>query len=306
VSTPAIAATAVERSFGQTKAVAGLTFEAQQGAVTALLGPNGAGKSTTLRLAEGFLRPDAGTIRVLGMDPLADARALRPRVGVMLQSGGLPAAVRAGEAVRYAASLYANPVSPEALIDILGLANLGRTPFRRLSGGEQRRVALAITLIGRPELVILDEPTAGMDPQGRRLVWDVIRQLRDQGVSVLLSTHLMDEAADLADHVVIIDHGNVIAQGSPPELTADGVERLSFSAPAHLPVADLQAALPKELTVVESPAGRYTVSGALDPQVLAAVTAWCAGHGAMTHDLSVSRRSLEDVFLELTGRELRA
>jgi len=192
------------------------------------------------------------------------------------------------------------------LIDILGLANLGRTPFRRLSGGEQRRVALAITLIGRPELVILDEPTAGMDPQGRRLVWDVIGQLRDQGVSVLLSTHLMDEAADLADHVVIIDHGNVIAQGSPSELTADGVERLSFSAPAHLPVADLQAALPKELTVVESPAGRYTVSGALDPQVLAAVTAWCAGHGAMTHDLSVSRRSLEDVFLELTGRELRA
>jgi ABC-2 type transport system ATP-binding protein len=306
VSTPAITATAVERSFGQTKAVAGLTFTAQQGAVTALLGPNGAGKSTTLRLAEGFLRPDAGTIRVLGLDPMADARALRPRVGVMLQSGGLPAAVRAAEAVRYTARLYANPLSPDALIDTLGLANLGRTPFRRLSGGEQRRVALAIALIGRPELVILDEPTAGMDPQGRRLVWDIIGQLRDQGVSVLLSTHLMDEAADLADHVVIVDHGAVIAQGSPSELTADGVERLSFSAPAHLPVADLRAALPKELTVVEAPAGKYTVSGALDPQVLAAVTAWCAGHGAMTHDLTVSRRSLEDVFLELTGRELRA
>jgi ABC-2 type transport system ATP-binding protein len=306
VSTPAIAAAAVERSFGQTKAVAGLSFAAQSGAVTALLGPNGAGKSTTLRLAEGFLRPDAGTIRVLGLDPLADARALRPRVGVMLQSGGLPAAVRAPEAVRFAASLYANPISPDELIDLLGLASLGRTPFRRLSGGEQRRVALAIALIGRPELVILDEPTAGMDPQGRRLVWDVIRALRTAGVSVLLSTHLMDEAADLADHVVIVDHGSVIAQGTPAELTADGVERLSFSAPAHLPVADLQAALPRELTVVEAPAGRYTVSGALDPQVLASVTAWCAGHGAMTHDLTVSRRSLEDVFLELTGRELRA
>lgn len=306
MSTPAIAAAAVERSFGQTKAVAGLSFAAQSGAVTALLGPNGAGKSTTLRLAEGFLRPDAGTIRVLGLDPLADARALRPRVGVMLQSGGLPAAVRAPEAVRFAASLYANPISPDELIDLLGLASLGRTPFRRLSGGEQRRVALAIALIGRPELVILDEPTAGMDPQGRRLVWDVIRALRTAGVSVLLSTHLMDEAADLADHVVIVDHGSVIAQGTPAELTADGVERLSFSAPAHLPVADLQAALPRELTVVEAPAGRYTVSGALDPQVLASVTAWCAGHGAMTHDLTVSRRSLEDVFLELTGRELRA
>ena len=119
------------------------------------------------------------------------------------------------------------------MIELLGLGNLGRTPFRRLSGGEQRRVSLAIALIGRPELVILDEPTAGMDPQGRRLVWDVIRQLRDQGVSVLLSTHLMDEAADLADHVVIIDHGEVIAQGSPSELTADGVERL------HIPSADV-------------------------------------------------------------------
>jgi ABC-2 type transport system ATP-binding protein len=306
VSAPAIAAEAVERSFGQTTAVAGLTFAAQPGVVTALLGPNGAGKSTTLRLAEGFLRPDRGTIRVLGLDPVADARALRPRVGVMLQSGGLPASVRAAEALRYTASLYANPVSPAALIDVLSLGNLGRTPFRRLSGGEQRRLALAIALVGRPELVILDEPTASMDPQGRRLVWDVISELRNQGVSVLLSTHLMDEAADLADHVLIIDHGKVIAEGSPSELTADGVERLSFSAPAHLPIADLQAALPAELTVAEAPPGRYTVSGALDPQVLAAVTAWCAGHGAMTHDMALSRRSLEDVFLELTGRELRA
>jgi ABC-2 type transport system ATP-binding protein len=243
---------------------------------------------------------------VLDLDPLADGTALRPRVGVMLQSGGLPAAVRAAEAVRYVASLYANPVNPDDLIEVLGLGNLGRTPFRRLSGGEQRRVALAITLVGRPELVILDEPTAGMDPQGRRLVWDVVRQLRDHGVSVLLSTHLMDEAADLADHVVIIDHGRVVTQGSPVELTSGGQERLSFGAPAHLPIDDLQAALPVNVAVAESPAGRYTVTGTLDPQVLAAVTAWCAGHGAMTHDLQVSRRSLEDVFLELTGRELRA
>jgi ABC-2 type transport system ATP-binding protein len=305
VTDTAIAAQSLARSFGDTKAVAGLTFNAAAGQVTALLGPNGAGKSSTLRLTEGFLNPDSGTIRVLGLDPRADAKALRPRVGVMLQAGGLPATIRAAEAVRYAASLYSNPIPPNDLVETLGLTDLGRTPFRRLSGGEQRRVALAIALVGRPELVILDEPTAGMDPQGRRLVWEVVGELRHQGVSVLLSTHLMDEAAELADHVLIIDHGALVTEGSPAELTSGGVERLTFTAPAHLPVADLQSALPAGSTVSEAPAGRYTVTGALDPQLLASVTAWCAGHGAMTHDLNVSRRSLEDVFLELTGRELR-
>lgn len=301
-----LALTDVTRRFGQVTALDGLTLQAVAGKVTAILGPNGAGKSTTLRLTEGYLRPDAGTVRVFGLDPVAHAEQLRPRVGVMLQAGGLPAAIRPVEAVRFAASLYAHPLDADALISQLGIDQLGRTPFRRLSGGEQRRVALAIALVGRPELLILDEPTSGMDPQSRRLTWDVISSARDAGVTVVVSTHLMDEASELADDVLIIDHGRVIAAGTPAELTAGEAEQLTFAAPVHLPIESLQQALPAGLHVAENPPGRYAITGPLDAQVLATVTAWCAAHNAMTSDLSVRRRSLEDVFLELTGRELRS
>jgi ABC-2 type transport system ATP-binding protein len=287
-------------------AVQGLSFTAQRGAVTAVLGPNGAGKTTTVETCEGYRRPASGLVRVLGLDPVRDAVQLRSRVGVMLQEGGVPGGARAVEALEHAARLYAQPQDVAALADRLGLVSLGRTPYRRLSGGEQQRVKLALALVGRPGLVFLDEPTAGLDPQGRRTVWDLVRELRAAGVSVVLTTHLMDEAEELADHVVIVDHGKAVAAGSPDELTARGAERsLRFRGRPELPLKTLRAALPESATVVEVRPGTYVVEGEVDPQLLATVTTWCAGHGVLLDALTVGRRSLEDVFLELTGEAVR-
>ena len=162
--------------------------------MTALLGPNGAGKTTTVEICEGYRRADAGSVRVLGLDPARDGRRLRPRVGVMLQSGGVYPSVRAGEMLRHVAALHADPLDPADLVERLGLGAVSRTPYRRLSGGQQQRVALALAVVGRPELVFLDEPTAGLDPQARRATWELVGDLRRDGVSVVLTTHYMDEA----------------------------------------------------------------------------------------------------------------
>jgi ABC-2 type transport system ATP-binding protein len=191
---------------------------------------------------------------------------------------------------------------------VLGLGSAKRTPYKRLSGGQQQRLSLACALIGRPSLVFLDEPTAGLDPQARRLVWDLITALRADGVSVLLTTHLIEEAETLADHVVIIDHGLVVASGSPRQLTVEqeSVAQLRFRATAGLDTGLLSSALPAGCDVVESTPGTYVVSGKVDPQVLSSVTAWCAAQGVLAEELRIGRRSLDDVFLEITGRELRS
>ncbi|HEY6424662.1 MAG TPA: ABC transporter ATP-binding protein [Pseudonocardiaceae bacterium] len=295
------------RTFGTVRAVDGLDLLVQPATVVALLGPNGAGKTTTVEVCEGFLHPDAGVVRVLGLDPLADSAALRPRVGVMLQGGGAYPGVRAGEMLALVAVCAARPLDVGWLVDVLGLTGVARVPYKRLSGGQQQRLALACALVGRPELVFLDEPTAGLDPQARRLVWDIISRLRADGVSVLFTTHAMEEAEALADQVVIIDHGRVVAQGSPTELTTSGTERqLRFGARPGLDLVSLATALPAGCRASEPRPGGYLVEGAIDPQVMATVTAWCAQHGVFAEDLRVSRRSLEDVFLELTGRELRS
>ena len=287
------------------EAVRGLSLTAPLGAVTAVLGPNGAGKTTAVETCEGYRRGAGGTVRVLGLDPRTDGRRLRPRVGVMLQAGGVPGGATAAEVLRYSARLFAHPADPAALEARLGLAGLGRRPFRRLSGGEQQRVKLALALVGRPELVFLDEPTAGLDPQARRATWDLVRDLRANGVSVVLTTHHMDEAEQLADHVVIVDLGVAVASGSPQELTARGAESsVTFRAPAGLPLDGLRRALPVPTKVVEEPPGRYCVLGAVDAALLATVTAWCAAQEVMPEGLAVQRRTLEDVFLELTGRGL--
>jgi ABC-2 type transport system ATP-binding protein len=309
---PAVLTSAVEvrdlaKAYGDKRAVDGLSLLVPPGSVLALLGPNGAGKTTTIEICEGFRRPDGGSVRVLGLDPIADAAALRPRVGVMLQGGvGGYTGARAIELLRLFASYAAHPHDPAALLDSVGLADVAQTQVKRLSGGQQQRLSLALALVGRPELVFLDEPTAGMDPQARRGTWEFIRRLRADGVSVVLTTHFLDEAEQLADTVVVIDAGRVVAAGTPAELTRAGAEgQIRFRAVPGLLLASLVAALPAGSQVTEPEPGCYLVSGEVSPQLLAMLTAWCAGQGVLADDLSVGRRSLEDVFLELTGRELR-
>lgn len=302
----AVSLRGVVKSFGDTRAVAGLDLDLSRGEVLALLGPNGAGKTSTVEMCEGFLSPDAGTISVLGLDPVRDSAALRPRVGVMLQGGGAYPGSRCAEMLRLVAAYCADPLDPEWLLDVLGLREAARTPYRRLSGGQQQRLALACALVGRPELVFLDEPTAGMDAQARLLVWDLVAGLARDGVAVLLTTHLMDEAEQLADRVVILDHGAVVAEGTPAELTTEGAEsELRFTAPPSLDLELLRSVLPEGYRCTEPQPGSYLVEGPVDPQALATVTSWCARLNVMARDLRVGRRSLEDVFLELTGRELR-
>jgi ABC-2 type transport system ATP-binding protein len=296
---------ALVKRYGTATAVDGLSVTARRGEVTALLGPNGAGKTTTVEICAGFRRPDAGTVRVLGLDPAADGRALRARVGVMPQAGGVPTAARAGEFLRLMAAFYADPIDPAVLLRRLGLAEHAGTPHRRLSGGQRQRLSLAAAIIGRPELVFLDEPTSGLDPQARHATWELVEELRAAGVSVVLTTHHMEEAERLADRVVIIDRGRVVAQGTTAELT--GAERqLRFRARPGLGLDELLAALPVGSAAKESPAGHYVVEGDVRPELLATVTAWCAAHGVLAEDLRIERRTLEDVFLELTGRELRS
>ena len=215
---------AVEKRYGAAIALSGLSLTAAAGAVTALLGPNGAGKTTTVEICAGLRRPSAGTIRVLGCDPTRDHDALRTQVGVMPQTGGSGAAgiypaVRPREALRLYASLYANPLDPDALLERLDLTGSANTSWRHLSGGQQQRLSLALALIGRPALVFLDEPTAGLDVHGKHEVWSLIEELRSAGVTVILTTHAMDDAERLADHVVIVDSGRAVAAGTTQELT---------------------------------------------------------------------------------------
>jgi ABC-2 type transport system ATP-binding protein len=303
---PAVETIGMVKRYGRLTAVDRLTLVARHGEVTAILGPNGAGKTTTIEVCEGYRNADAGTVRVLGLDPARNAAALRPRIGVMLQSGGIPPAVPAGEYLRLLSRFYAKPHDPAWLLDLVGLAASARTPYKRLSGGQQQRLSLAAAVIGRPELVFLDEPTAGMDPQARHATWDLITSLRADGVSVILTTHFMEEAERLSDHVVIIDAGRTVADGTLAELTGSAGQ-LRFRAEPGLDTDSLLTALPPDSAAKESPAGHYLIEvhGSIEPGLLAAVTAWCAERGVLPSSLRIESRTLEDVFLELTGKELR-
>jgi ABC-2 type transport system ATP-binding protein len=305
---PAVEISGLVKRYGPATAVDGLSLTAGHGEVTAILGPNGAGKTTTIEVCEGYRSADAGTVRILGLHPVRDAVRLKPRVGVMLQSGGFPPAVPAGECLKTLSRFHVKPHDPAWLLDIVGLTGQAKTAYKRLSGGQQQRLSLAAAVIGRPELVFLDEPTAGMDPQARHATWDLIGALRGDGVGVILTTHFMDEAERLADHVIIIDHGRVVADGAPAQLTGTAGQ-LRFRAEPGLDTDSLLAALPAGSAAKESPAGHYLIEvpgGTVQPALLAAVTAWCADRAVLPSSLQIESRTLEDVFLELTGKDLRA
>ncbi|MFJ3929601.1 ABC transporter ATP-binding protein [Streptomyces sp. NPDC090029] len=303
---PAVRVRGLVARYGDKTAVDGLNLDVPAGSVTAVLGPNGAGKTTVIETCEGYRRPDAGTVRVLGLDPVADAARLRPRVGVMLQSGGVYPGARAGEMLAHTARLHAHPLDVDYLVELLGLGSCGRTPYRRLSGGQKQRLSLAMAVVGRPELVFLDEPTAGLDPQARRATWELVRRLRADGVTTVLTTHFMDEAEQLADRVAIVDAGRVIAKGTVQELCRGGAEdSLRFTGRPGLDLGSLLKALPDGTAASEPVPGTYRVSGEVGPELLATVASWCAQNGVMPDGIAVERHTLEDVFLELTGRELR-
>jgi ABC-2 type transport system ATP-binding protein len=306
-SSTAVRLRGLSKRYGPTVAVSDLDLDVHSAEVFALLGPNGAGKTTTVEMCEGFVRPDAGSIEVLGLNPVTDNAQLRPRIGVMLQGGGGYPAARAGEMLNLVAAYSANPLDPAWLLDTLGLTDAARTTYRRLSGGQQQRLSLACAIVGRPELVFLDEPTAGMDAHARLVVWELIDGLRRDGVTVVLTTHQLKEAEELADRIMIIDRGSAVASGTPAELMRDGAEdQLRFSAPRRLDLSLLISALPEGYRASERVPGEYLVEGKIDPQVLSTVTSWCARLNILTTDLRVEQRSLEDVFIDLTGKELRS
>jgi ABC-2 type transport system ATP-binding protein len=308
VPEPAVEAEGLVKAYGATRALDGLSLRVERGQIHAVLGPNGAGKTTAVETCEGFREPDAGAVRVLGLDPVRDARRLRPRVGVMLQDGvGGYTSARAIELLRLFAAYAEHPLDPAELLAVVGLSSAAGTLVKRLSGGQQQRLSLALALVGRPELVFLDEPTAGMDPQSRRATWELIDGLRTDGVTVVLTTHFLDEAERLADIVVVVDAGRVVAAGSPADLTRAGAKgQVRFVAAPGLVVSALADVLPLGTTVREAQAGHYLVTGDVSPQLLATLTAWCAAQGVLAEQVIVERRSLEDVFLDLTGRSLRA
>ncbi|HET8560133.1 MAG TPA: ABC transporter ATP-binding protein [Marmoricola sp.] len=288
-------------------AVDHLDLVVERNTITAVLGPNGAGKTTTLETCEGYRKPQQGRVRVLGLDPQSDRHDLLPRIGVMLQGGGAWSGVRAMEMLRHVARLHAHPLDVDMLADRLGLGDCGRTPYRRLSGGQQQRLGLAMAVVGRPELVFVDEPTAGMDPQARRTTWELLQELRGSGVTVVLTTHFMDEAERLADRIHIIDHGRPIASGTPVELTrgASATIRLVVTEPFPPDApSSLQRALGNQVEVRAVGDRSLLISGTADPSTLAKVSAWCEENHVLPESLNLGQRNLEDVFLELTGREL--
>ncbi len=293
------------KSYGSNRVVDQLQFTVHHGEIFALLGPNGAGKTTTIETLEGYRTPDHGRVRVLGLDPIRQAKELKPQIGVMLQQDGLYPGLTAREVLHLFAGYYRQPQSIDSLLERVGLSTADKTRCRRLSGGQKRRLALAIALVGNPALIFLDEPTSGMDPQARLVTWEIIRELKHNGATVLLTTHLMDEAERLADRIAIIDHGRLVALDTPTGLT--GVQNATivrFVAPAGLDCKQL-AALPSASKAEEIRPGSYLMETDSAPVLIAALTAWLRDQHIMLSELRVGHGSLEDLFLRLTGAEIR-
>jgi ABC-2 type transport system ATP-binding protein len=280
-------------------AVDDLFLTADHGGVLGILGPNGAGKTSTVETMEGYREPSGGSVRVLGLDPRGEARALAPRIGVMLQRGGIYPAMTPVQAIRLFASYYSKPESPSELMDLVGLRQVADTPWRRLSGGEQQRLSLALALVGRPEVVFLDEPTAGVDPEGRIQIRAVVSSLRERGVCVILTTHELSEAQRMADEIVILVGGRSVERGSPEEIVRRAAPSgFQFTSDPGIDVAEIaRAAQIGRDRVREGRAGEYELDAEPSPRRLAALTAWLADNDLAMSDLQTGPRDLESAYL---------
>ena len=298
---PAIAVEGLRKHYGKVQAVDGVSFQVWRGEIYALLGPNGAGKTSTVEILEGHRRRSGGSVRVLGFDPGAGDRHFRERVGIVLQSGGMDAELTVWEMVSLFAGFYARPRSVAQTIEQVGLADKGRVRVRTLSGGQARRLDLALALIGAPEVLFLDEPTTGFDPNARREAWDMIAGLRSSGTTVLLTSHYLDEVQRLADRVGVMSHGHLVEESTPDSLGGRDVSGtvISFRLPARLRGSELPAG---PWDQPQDPAGEFSMHTDEPTRVLLALTQWAAAHDVELPGLTVTRPSLEDVYLRITGQ----
>ncbi len=313
----AVRARDVRKSYGARPILAGVSFEVQRGELLALLGPNGAGKTTTVEILEGYRRADAGSVSVLGLDPAKDGGALRPRIGLMLQEGGIDNRSTPREVLRLYAKFYRDPEDPDGLLEAVDLGRAATTRYRRLSGGERQRLSLAVALLGRPELLVLDEPTAGMDPAAKQATRERIAGLRAAGTTILLTTHELGDVERLADHVAVLDRGRIVAYGTPAELTGAGAPRVRFRLSGELTDSDARA-LAATATAGSVAAASVTATGAghqyeleglataPDPALVARLAAWCAERSLLITELRLGAASLEERYLELVGPDAAA
>jgi ABC-2 type transport system ATP-binding protein len=291
------------KHYGSERAVDGVSFTVDEGEIFGVLGPNGAGKTTTVECLEGLRRRDSGNVSVMGLDPERDGAELKQVLGVQLQESRLPDRLRVGEALDLYASFYKRPADTDGLIDSLGLGGKRKTPFGKLSGGQQQRLSIALALVGRPKVAVLDELTTGLDPQARRDTWDLVEQMRDSGVTIILVTHFMDEAERLCDRLAVIDSGKVVALDTPAGLTARAGDEQRVRFRPSAPFADaLLTDLPEVAEVTRS-GPQVIVTGR--GNLLQAVTSVLARNHIVAAELRVEQVSLEDAFVALTGKTLQ-
>jgi ABC-2 type transport system ATP-binding protein len=300
----AIVVRGLRKQYDGREVVKGIDLDVPAGSITALLGPNGAGKTTTVEILEGYRNRNAGQVRVLGLDPGRDGAALRARIGLMLQGGGIYPQAKPLEILRLYARFYRDPVDPDALLQRVGLADVAGTRYRVLSGGQRQRLGLALALVGRPELILLDEPTAGMDPAAKASTRELIVGLRDAGVTVLLTTHELLDVELLADRIAIIDRGRIVAAGTVAELAAGASPRLRFRIGSALETADrteLEVMLGGSLRE-DGAVGRYFLEGSgPSPAAVGALATWFAARGILIAELRTTGATLEERYLELMG-----
>jgi ABC-2 type transport system ATP-binding protein len=293
------------KRYGELEAVRGVSFNVEEGEVFGLLGPNGAGKTTTVEILEGLRDPDGGRVSVCDLDPQRDTSALKHEIGAALQSTSLPDKIRVMEALRLFASFYKRGRKPEELLKRFGLEEKRNTFYSQLSGGQKQRLALAMALLNDPKVVFLDEPTAGLDPQVRREIYDIIEELRHEKKTILMTTHYIEEAERLCDRVAIVDHGKVIALGTPRELKAHsgGATRIEV----RLSKPELNGALKnlEGVTDAREVDGTYVIHSHRPPQAIVSLVKHLEAEGNELVSLEIATPSLEDVFIEMTGRRLR-